>query len=884
VTAPAQGLFRRLVWRALGLEPGRAALALLSVALGVSVFLAVRLANRAAVASFEQFALGVGTGADLIVRAELGPLEEKDLVRLEPLRRDAWIRPVLEGSFARGPRPDEGSLAAPSDLEPFQVLATDLVGLGAETPEAAGAQAPGGVRPQAPEGAQAQAWTGLDRVLGDPRAVLVSRTLAREDHLAPGDALDGLVDGRPARLRVAGLLPDPANRPPVQRDLLVMDLPAAQQLFRRPGQLDRLELGWLPGRDGAQVQAALARLLPPGWTLEAPEHRASSARTMSAAFRLNLTVLSLVALAVGAYLLFQAFDAAVNRRRETWALLQALGCPARRILALVLGEAALLGAAGNLLGILLGWALAQGAVRGVARTMAALYGASSASHAALGTAEAAAAFLAGTLTCLAAAWLPARQAAATPPVQLLARGAEARPMPWLPLALGGLALAGAGMATAFLPGQTPGALWPAYTGSVLVLFGGSLATLALLPALGAPGRLARSSWELRLCLRPLARPTGRHGFAAAALAVAVGMTVGMGVMVRSFEATVQAWIGDSLRADLFVAPLGSGGAGSRHRIAAADADALAADPEVAAADRYQQVPFSFRGQVATLASGDFAVAAARGHLAMIQGGTSAEVLARAHRDGLGDPAVVASETFARRFRLRLGDRLELPRDARDGASHEVTLRGIYADYGNERGSLILDRPVFLAWFRDPRAASLALYLKPGADPEAVARRLARDRPGLLVRSNGALRAQVVRIFRQTFAITYALEVIGLAVALAGLAQSLAGIALARRGELWTLRALGADEAGLAGVLLGEGLGVALAGCLGGLGLGLLLSRILVQVLNPQAFGWTLSYRLPWGFLAGLTGACLMTAAAALLPIARWAARLSADRQTEEAAT
>jgi len=857
--APGQGLFRRLVWRAIAREPGRAALAALSVALGVSVFLAIRLANRAAVASFEAFAQGIGTGADLTIRAGAGPLDETLLPRLDPLRREYWIRPVLEGSFTRR-----------TGLEPFQVLATDLVGLGA-------AQGPD------PDPAPEPAWPGFGRALRDPDAVLVSRDLARSTGLGPGDPLDGLVDGRAVTLRVAGLLPDPPNRPPVQRNLLVMDLPAAQRLFRRPGQLDRLDLGQLADGPGVQggAQARVAAALPPGWQLEAPEQRAESGRTMSAAFRLNLTVLSLVALAVGAYLLFQAFDAAVNRRRETWALLRALGCPGRRILGLVLGEAAILGGLGSLAGILLGWALAQGAVRGVARTMAALYGAASARHAAFLGGEAAAAFLAGTLTCLAAAWLPARRAAATPPVQLLARGAEARPMRWASAALAGLALLGAGLALAFRPGWAPGTLWPAFAGSALVLFGGSLATLALLPALGAPGRWPGAPWALRLCLRPLAQPTGRSGFAAAALAVAVGMTVGMGVMVRSFEATVQAWIGASLKADLFVAPLGPGGAGSRHRIPAAVADAVGADPDVAAMDRYQQIPFSFRGQLSTLATGDFAVTGTRGHLALIQGGSSPEVLGRVHRDGLRDPGAVASETFARRFRLRVGEAVELPGP---GPARRATLRGIYADYGNERGSLILDRPVFLAWFGDDRAASLALYLKPGADPAAVAGRLARARPGLQVRANGELRAQVLRIFRQTFAITYALEVIGLAVAGAGLAQALAGLALARRGDILTLRALGAGEAAMAGVLLGEGMGVALAGCLGGLGLGLLLSRILVLVLNPLAFGWTLSYRLPWGFLGGLMGLCLLAAAAALLPIARWAARLPADRQTEEGAT
>ncbi|BDU72005.1 FtsX-like permease family protein [Mesoterricola silvestris] len=829
------GLHARLVWRPLRLEAGRAFLAVLAVALGVSVFLAIRLANRAAVASFEGFAQGVGTGAEYVVKAPFGPLDEGDLRRLEPLRDALWIRPVLEGSFCR---------TGPRGLETFQILATDLVGLGG-----------GGSR--------------VDDGLLDPASVLVSAALG------PGDALEGFVDGRAVKLRVAGRIPEAPERPPVQRNLLVMDLPAAQVLLGRPGQLDRLDLGPLPGRSVTPERIAAA--LPPGWTLEPAEQRASSARAMSGAFRLNLTVLSLIALAVGAYLLFQAFDAAVNRRRETWALLQALGCPRGRILGFVLAEAAILGGLGSLLGIALGWAGAQGAVRFVARTMEALYGAASARHAALGAPEAAAAFVLGTLTCLLAAWVPARRAAATPPVQLLARGAGARPMRWAPAALAGLALLGAGLAVAFLPRLPPGTLWHAYLGSALVLFGGSLAALALLPLIGLPGRTTRS-WGLRLALRPLINPTGRHGFAAAALAVAVGMTVGMGVMVRSFEATVEGWIGDSLRADIYVAPLGAGGAGSRHRIPPEAAAALQADPAIAAVDRYQAVPFTFRGQITSLATGDFRVLGTRGHLPMIRGGSSEAVLSRIHRDGLGLPGAVASETFSRRFGVRVGEVLDL------GSGRAVTLRGIYGDYGNERGSLILDRPVFLAWLGDARAASLALYLAPGVPAEETARRLAEAHPGLLVRSNVALRSQVERIFHQTFAITYALEVIGLAVALAGLVQSLAGLALARRGDIWTLRALGGGDGAITRVLLGEGCGVALAGCAGGLGLGLLLSRILVQVLNPQAFGWTLAYHLPWGFLGGLTGLCLLAAAAAQLPVARWAARLPADRQAEEGAS
>jgi putative ABC transport system permease protein len=287
-----------------------------------------------------------------------------------------------------------------------------------------------------------------------------------------------------------------------------------------------------------------------------------------------------------------------------------------------------------------------------------------------------------------------------------------------------------------------------------------------------------------------------------------------------------------------------------------------------------------RGQETFLGAGDFEVLATHGNVAIISGGAPSDVLLRIRRNGPAHAGALASETFSRRFGIHVGDGLDIP--TTEGPRH-LTVEAIYADYGNERGSLIVDRAVFRAWFHDDRCASVALYLKPGQDLEAVARRLAEAHPALQVRSNADLRRQVSTVFRQTFAITYALEIIGLAVAIAGLVQALLGLALARRGEIWTLRALGATTGEIAAVLLGEGLGVALEGTLGGLGIGLVLAEILVRVLNPQVFGWTLRFALPWGFLALVLGLSLAAAAAALLPAAHWAARLGADREAEEGA-
>ncbi len=844
----------RVALRALLREPGRALLTCFAVGLGVASFLSIRLANRAAVASFEQFTQGVGQGSDFVVTGEAGPLREAVITRLLPLQDEAWTRPVIEGSFSRGTVP-----------EAFQILGVDFVGLSAAAP----APAPETGRPRPAETA------GFYAGLQDPLAVFIAPALARAEGLAAGSSLPGVVDEHPVTLRIAGVLPEVPDRE-LPRTLLVMDLPAAQALLGRPGELDRVDLGLRPGAAGPALEARLRSLLNPGEMLELPEQRAQSGRTMSAAFRFNLGILSLIGLAVGAYLLFQAFDAAVTRRQESWATLRAMGLPPFAIEALVLLEAGVLGLLGSGLGLLMGWGLAQGAVRAVSRTVQALYGPSAADQAHLARPEALLALLVGFLTCLAAAWIPARRAGQLPPVQLLSRGAQARPMAWGRASLLGLLGLLAGLGLAFLPHLPPGRAWHAYAGAFAVMAGGSAASLALIPLVGLAGR--RGTWSLELALRPLQRPTGRHAWAVAALAVAVGMASGMGVMVHSFERTVTAWIGTTLRADLYVAPLGATGASSRHRLAADLPEVLAAAPEVAVVDTFQIRPIQFRGQSTFLGGADMALHARHGALVMAAGGDPTQVMSEVGARGLAAPLAIASETFSRRFGLHVGDALELPSPS---GPVRAELRGIYADYGNERGSILVDRKVLEARWGETRFASLAVYLREGQDPEAVASRWQQRWPGLQIRSNAGLRAQVSTVFHQTFALTYALELVGLGVAVAGLVQALLGLAIQRRGELLTLRALGATDGEIARILLGEGLGLAAAGLAGGIGLGLVLAQILVRVLNPQVFGWTLQYAVDVRFLSILAGTALLGALIALIPASRWASRLPADRAAEE---
>lgn len=208
-----------------------------------------------------------------------------------------------------------------------------------------------------------------------------------------------------------------------------MDLPALQTLSEKEGRLDRVE--FLLDREtrlnparAQRTLSALAHTLASFGDVRTPESRRAAAEVMTRGFRLNLTILSLIALLVGLYLIFQALDAAVIKRRTEIGILRALGVTAEEIRWAWLWEALLLGMAGGSVGVFGGWALAQGTVRAVSQTVNTLYYASNATAAALSPDEALGALLLAVISSLAAGWLPAKRAAALPPAQLWAQGAD----------------------------------------------------------------------------------------------------------------------------------------------------------------------------------------------------------------------------------------------------------------------------------------------------------------------------------------------------------------------------------------------------------------------------------------------------------------------------
>ena len=820
---------------------------MLILALGSSVYLSVRLASNAALSGFETFTDGVTRQPDWTVQALAGSLHEADLHDMRSLLgpRPVSLLPVVEETVT--PALDKGNGEIGSRAT-WRLLGVDFVALL-------------NLRGEAPAG------LGASNLQSVHAGVYVSPKLGAK----AGEELRLIVDDRVITLKVAGVVPEVPGVPSLPAHLLLMDLPEAQTILQRSDRIDRVEVLSQDSPTFPQLREETGALLKTRWQVRGGSDRRQLAGTMTQAFRLNLTILSLLALLVGGYLIFQALDGVVLRRRNEIGILKSLGVTDRAIQIAFLLEAGLLGLCGGALGVLLGWLGAQAAVGGVTKTMNALYGATSEQQAALSLTEALLALLISILASLIAAWWPARMAARTPPAHML--GHHATPfeggavwrVEWIGWAM---------LLSAILLAQLPvlrfenGTRLPlaGYTAALLWLVGAGLAASTILRFV-ARKRALSAVW--RIALSHLRRPTVRHRFAVAALASAVAMTTGMAVMVASFDHTMRGWIDRTMKADIYVSSAGAQSASSTHAITQKTVAELGHEPGVEELAFVQARTLIWQGGEVLILGTNPVFAHKHQLYAWVQ--APQHELWWQVEDNI-TPAIM-SESWSERFGTHVGDVINI-------AGHKVRVVAMNAEYGNERGSLTLPAAVFRKWFETDEAWRVALMLKPGVDAETVRSHIEAKQPGLSVFTNAHLRREALRIFRQTFSVTHALEVIGVIVAVVGLGLALTSLLLERRAVLATLHSLGMTRREIAKSAALEGLGVASAGAFTGIAAGLWLGWLLVYRVNKQCFGWTLQFHAVWWHLAVLAAAVVATGMLVAALVGRWAALLPPEH-TEE---
>ena len=795
------------------------------LALGVAVFFSIRLANRAAVSGFALFTESLSGESDWLVCPKAGFFGEEDLglLRQEINAIPAAIFPLLDTTAASGGKS-------------FRIIGTDLVALAnAVFLDESSRSNPINL----PEGK-------LTEVLGRPDRCLISEAAGFQVN----DSISLIVNGQTKIIVIAGLLKDDPLNYSIPRNLIVLDLPGPQELTGLQGKLSRLEVRIPPGADFERNRQSVGEVLK-RWGGErfvvrtASTHRESSTK-MSAAFRMNLTILSLLTLVVGAYLILQAMEASVIKRRAEIAVLRCLGVSPRDIRRAWMQESFVLGILGSATGIAVGFLLSQAMVRAVASTVNGLYFETVADSAGFDLREAGLAFAFGLVVSLLAGWMPAREAANVAPAHALAKKSRGGGLSILRKPWWGVGLLVAATALAFCPPYLNrlGTAVPVagYVAALLFLFAATILAGLQFTPLSMLLEQGKQSPLRRYAASQFRVPEGRHRLAAAGLVAAFGMSAAMGILVSSFQTTLTGWIRQLLNADIYIAANAPPSARNQSTIPESIWNGIDQDESVAGLDRMRRYSILYKGDEVWLGGSEYSKSGRYLQLSWIDRPQDVSHDALMKREPNGEIRAWINESFHRKYRSKTGDILLLPIP---GGEVEAVVKGIYTDYSSERGVVVVSRIYTSKWYRDSSVTNLAVYLQPGVDQEAWLADFQETYPELTARTNARLRADSLRLFRQTFRVTYVLEAIAVIIAVAGLGLAMAGLLLERKPELGILKELGLSRREIARAAMWEGMGLSLAGTVGGLAVSLLLGWLLVYVINVQSFGWTLNFSVPW---------------------------------------
>ena len=822
-------------------HPARLALTAVAIAVGVALGFAVHLVNGSALASFDQAVRGVNGAADLAVRAST-PLgfDEELYPRVAMAAGVADASPVVELRAQVA-----GTAAGRTRLT---LLGLDVIRAAIVTPSLVG------IRPSGPGAAGNGAG---DAAFADD-ALFLSAAALRDTGARVGGVLVVVANGRAARLRVAGTLPGVG----AEQRIGVVDIAAAQWRFGRLGRLDRLDLKL---SDRAAAAPALRALLPPDALVAGAESAAKEGDALSRAYRVNLDMLALVALLTGGFLVFSAQSLSVARRMRAFALVRTLGLARAGVVAAVTLEGAVIGVVGAAGGLLVGYLLAVAALRWFGGDLGAGHPGEGAVALAFQPLAAAGFFALGLAAAVLGSALPARAAARAAPAAALRNAGDLvdprRPVAWWPalllLAIGGAA-----------------AVAPAIGGLPVLGF----VSMGLLLA----GGVAGVPWLARALLGPLARRPlarvpallavrhvhGAPGEAATALCGIVASTalmIAMATMVTSFRGAVDDWLGQVLKADLYLRAVGGPGFDPAAR------QALARVPGVAGIAFSRQVPLAIdpaRPPVTLIAQGTDD----RGRQALVVPIATARALPP------GTVPVWISEPAQRLYGWRTGAAIALP--IRGGGGRRFGVAGVWRDYARQAGAIVIGERDYQRLTGDAMRDEAAVTLRPGARADAVGRALVARLPPALrgevqVAQPATLRRFALRLFDRSFAVTYVLEAVAILVGLAGVAATMSAQTIARTREFGMLRHLGVARREIAATLAIEGVILGVVGGIAGAALGLLLSQVLIHVINPQSFNWTMTTIVPWTTLAGVVAALAGAATATAMAAGRRATAIDA---------
>lgn len=697
----------------------------------------------------------------------------------------------------------------------------------------------------------------LNRFIAEPNTVLISQSLADEIGKQPGDMLRLGINANFVDVRIIGLLrPNDRLSQQALDNLLLTDIATAQEITGQPEEISRIDLILNDDTDFAAIHA----ILPPNAELVSTQDKGNVLSQMTEAFQINLEALSLLAVVVGVFLIYNTVTFSVVQRRPVIGILRSLGSSKRQIFAFIVGEALVLGVIGTVLGLGLGIIFGRFTVKIISQTINDLYFAVNVNTVAVSPFSLLKGVLLGIFVSTGSAIVPSIDATRTAPTGSMKRSSlEEKTIELIPyITVAAILCFVAGYALLRIPTTS---LVVSFTALFFVIFGGALLTpFVLLVSMRLVTPITSSLFGImgRMAPRAIVRSLSRTSVAVAALTIAVSVIIGVSVMIGSFRNTVANWLENTLVADIYISP----------PLFSSNEASAGIDPslrdKVAKVDGIERVSTSWRTQVVApdypdmpsvnLAVVDFDLAGNARKFVWLDTDNPSEALANG--------GIMVSEPFAFRRGITEDNKTLTLITPKGEVSFKIF--GVFYDYSTDQGVVMMQRNTYEQYWNEQNITAIAAFVAPDADLNAVIETLEKKvlaNYDLEIQSNRDLRNNVFEVFDRTFTITVALRLLATLVAFIGILSALMSLQLEHTREYGVMRANGMTPNQLRGfTFIQTGLMGIVAGSLA-IPIGIVLAMVLVYVINVRSFGWTMQFQIIYSELGQ---AFLVAIVAALL--------------------
>jgi putative ABC transport system permease protein len=831
----------------------RCLLTLVGIMLGVAVFVAMHTANQSVLAGFRNTVVRIAGRAQLQVSAGEAGFEEEVLDRVRNTPGVERAAPVIEAVVQTGLQ-GEGNLL---------ILAVDMVG-------------DAGLRDYTLESGGQEVVDDPLVFLAQPDSLILTRDFAERNRLQSNSKLLMQTMEGQKEFTVRGLLRPSGMTSAYGGNLAIMDIYAAQQVFGRGHRFDRIDVVVAEAAGVERTQESLRRVLGPALSVELPDRRGQNFEALLAGYSAVVNTMSVFALFIGMFVVYNSFAVAVTQRRTEIGTLRALGASRDQIRNLFLLESAVAGVLGAAGGVWIGLGMARlltGITTGVATAVSGIEQNPEKTVISGGLLVAAAAM--GLITTMVAAWIPARSAAQAEPVLALQKGRQQSISSGENRLRSRIAMAtGAVSAVCF------------FWGSDALLYAG-FGLVAVTAVLLAPALSYRLARVLRVPLRfvrpvegmlaadSLLQAPRRTSATVAALMLSLAVAVAMAGAAQATIVSIKEWTDTAFNADLLVLTSDSLSSRSFHFPASMQAQ-LEAMPGIDEVQPVRSVRFPVHGSPVMIIGLKIEEAARRTPSRHVVAGDFQDM----HRRAAEGQGLIVSENLALLQKMKLGDVLEL---AAPAGTLRLPVVGVFRDFSNQTGSIYMDLAVFRRYWKDDSLDMLHVYLRPGVDPvEAKSRILARfeSQRRLFVYLNGDVRRFVLNVGNQWFGLTYMQIGVAVLVAVLGIVNTLTVSILDRRRELGILRAVGGMRNQIRGTLWLEAMTMAFMGVVLGLSLGGISLFYQLETLRRSILATPLGYIFPTSLALALFPIMLLVAFLSALAPAEAALRGSLVKALE----